>query len=261
MLLSAEIPSNASAPLSNRISTGSKRRKSAKSLSDSRESVKHSNLPITNLRSSQSENSLKKMTLKLQKTSSDGEFASSGQRTGGSTQTDYCKNEHLRRFSCSSSSDSKLSGLRYSEALWNKNSFSKFNCTAAIRKRRARKSQVCRYIWRCFFVASVCCLTDVATFGFTAYTQLSSRHLHSPNLPNSLTDNTLHFIKHTINETQHEFNQFEERVTISLLSVLAYNGNMIINLVCMILCYDKFVEMLLPCFILNPSPSDKPDDC
>ena len=258
VLLSAEFPSTTSAPHFQSTAT-SEKRKNSRSINDSKDTSKSSSLPSTTLRPLQSENLSKAMSVKLRQTNRDDELPISSRQRSAS-QTEISRKQHQRMHS--SSSDSQLSSPRCTEAPWSKCNFSKLNCSAGIQKRKSKKTQICRYICRCFVVSLICCLTDVATFGFTTYTQLSFGHLHNTNdtiRPNFFNDNSPPYINHATNGMQNE-SKLEERVTISLLTLMAYNGNMIVNLVCMILCYDKFIDMLFPCFMINRSRAETSDE-
>ena len=206
------------------------------------------------LRQAFSESSLRTMSLKLQRVNNNNEGLEKLEKH--STFPKSCSNlannrNKQRTLLIASSSDSKLTSTQRSSG--NKICFSNVSCVSIQKHRCSKKSKMSRYIWRCFFVSLVCCFTDVATFGFNVYTQISSSYLYANNLPNALRENALRFNEPHLNTTKLLVNQFEERVTISLLSVIAYNGNMIVNLICMILCYDNFMEMLLPCFLTSNS--------
>ena len=253
------MPSTSGAPHSRTLSASAIRRKSTKSLSVSKESLK---LSSNALRTTKSESSLKTMSVKPKRAYNKDDFLLTPNRFGPSDTGKCGVDQQLLKYS---NSDSKLCSTSESVKSSQRRKWSsRFGCAAESQKKAtARKTQVCRYIWRCFLVTLVCCLTDIATFVYNAYTQLSSSHLHTPLFLDSVADTNLHFEDQTINNTYYAASHFEERVTISLLSVMAYNGNMIINLVCMVLCYEKFLEMLLPCLAVSrsvpsvPAKSDK----
>ena len=141
-----------------------------------------------------------------------------------------------------SSSDSKLSTVKHTSGSWKGNSLPA-NSKLKRPKRKQNTAHLRRYVWRCFFMSLLCCVSDMAAFAVNVYTQVSTHEEYTNNFQNALINKNLYFSRRNFNHSHF----YEERMTVSLLSVIAYNGNLVINLLCMILCYDKCVSLLLPC--------------
>ena len=151
-----------------------------------------------------------------------------------------------------SNSESKLTALKYQLDQDKKASMTLQNLSLIRKQKKSSHRRLKRYVWRCFFVSLVCCVSDVIAFAINAHTQISSHKKYTENFsesPNN-TFGTFYQSDFAANGTNSKKeNVYEERVTISLLSVAAFNGSMVINLLGMVLCYDKWTSMLFPCFM------------
>ncbi|CAK8682101.1 unnamed protein product [Clavelina lepadiformis] len=114
----------------------------------------------------------------------------------------------------------------------------------SIRQKTPGNARLRHYVVRCFVMSLICCVSDLIAFGFSLYTQMSAKTFYMDIFRNQTTD---YFGNDVINHTTTGNAMLNEKVTISLLSALAYNGNMIINLFCVLLCYDDWRSMLFPC--------------
>nr|XP_018670441.2 uncharacterized protein LOC108950090 [Ciona intestinalis] len=85
--------------------------------------------------------------------------------------------------------------------------------TLKMRKNLRGRARIRGYILRCFIVALFCCMSDLAAFGFSLYAQVASKEFTLNREVETSTTPSL---------------QFDMSVTISLLTGLAYNGNMIV---------------------------------
>uniref|UniRef100_H2Z9U6 Uncharacterized protein n=1 Tax=Ciona savignyi TaxID=51511 RepID=H2Z9U6_CIOSA len=118
----------------------------------------------------------------------------------------------------------------------------KARCASKINPKKLKKRKSMRsrarirvYILRCFIVALFCCLSDLVAFGFSIYAQIASKYVGTNTTSGAST-------------TEHPGkDNFHVSVTISLLTGLAYNGNMLINLICLVLCYENWKSIIFPC--------------
>lgn len=156
-----------------------------------------------------------------------------------------------------SSSESKLTSLKYANEKQKIDLLVRRNTSKNRKPKKNMHRRLRRYVWRCFFVSLMCCVSDVAAFAVNVYTQARSHDDYIENFADTLNETAkTTYLNSSISNNKFK-KTFEERVTISLLSVVAYNGNMIINLLGMILCYDKCSEMLFPCCVKRCSKKSK----